>query len=251
LNSINDITNALLLQSIEEYKQNRGIREEYVFVDELEKSIFVLPIKKNKEFSIAHDEFNGKKGGTPINFLIIDQLEGKYLPAFTSLEELRKSIKDCDVVPMAYSSLRDIAMKDDNDIDGFYINPYSLGLLISVETMFYFDTIKNNSLYKAERIQFGEPIEYPTPLISIIKFVLEQEKGIRKAYFTLMQIDDNIPQFLLVLDGEYNEKDLYESIFKSVSHMLAPDVLLNIVSLNSNIGSQAIDEKSIPIYIAE
>ena len=63
-----------------------------------------------------------------------------------------------------------------------------------------------------------------------------------------MQIDDNLPQFLLVLVGDYDENEVYERVLHSIKHLLGDDIVLNITNIESYIGKQAIDEQSQPIY---
>lgn len=245
INDLNKINNTKLIESIEAYKKYHGVQEELNFIKEIEKAIFLLPIKKEKNYMIDYS----KEDGTPIHFLLIEQPEGKFLPAFTSLKELQKTIKDCDIVPLTYPHLMDIVYSN-HHIDGFYIGPYSLNILINKDIMEYFSQKSAiwNTLNKDTKIYFGEPWEYPNELIALIIAELKQY-DIEKAYFVLMQIDENLPEFLLVLDGNYEEGELYPLIHSKINHLLDKDVVLNITSIDSHIGKQAIGPQTKPIYI--
>ena len=63
-----------------------------------------------------------------------------------------------------------------------------------------------------------------------------------------MQVDDNLPEFLLVIDGNYEEKELYDRIQMHVNHLINGETILNITNKNSYIGKQAIDDSINPIY---
>ena len=243
---INTINNSKLVDSIIALKKTNGIKEEYVFAEELEQGIFLLPIKKQNDYQIISSKVDSDDG-TPINFLLIEQPSGKFLPAFTTLQELKTNIKDCDVIPLTYEHLVDLIINNEG-LDGFYIDPYTLGIQISEDSIWYFKSIKENSLFNAKSIKFGEPYDYPRPLLTAIIGYLKEHNNIKEAYFRLMQIDDNLPQFLVILNGDYEEKSVYDAIHKRTHHMLYPGVILNITSIDSYIGKQALDEKVTPFY---
>lgn len=241
--NLEKIKNENLLEKLIQYNKYHGIKEEQEFLAELEKAIFLLPVKKQKNYPKDFLE----EDGIAINFLLINQPFGNYLPAFTTLDELKLNIKDSDIIPLTYEHLVDLTYSN-HSIDGFYINPYSLGMLIDKETMKYFSMTAKSSINTGKKIIFGEPMEYPTPIISIIINILKDYENISKAYFLLMQVDDNLPEFLLVIDGNYEEKELYDKIQMHVNHLINGETILNITNKNSYIGKQAIDDSINPIY---
>ena len=187
------INNTKLEDLLFEWK-NGDIETQIVENNILDDTMFLIPVKQCKAI---------EDGGSMIQFILAEKNEGTYIIAFTSEEELQKGMEEQLFILLSFAEIIALSTQKE-EITGILINPYSVVYRVSDKL-----TQKESK----EKLMIGEPIEYPTEFLGMIMSLLSKE-DIEKAWFVVMQKGYETPEYLLILDGNYESKQLYESIRK-------------------------------------
>ena len=126
---LDEIENPALVYAMYEMKDKKTKEAEAKFISELRRAIFITPaiveVKgEDGEFRVADD--SSQKGETRIQFMMLqnDQKE-KFLPAFTSMEEVRKWRKEerFQTVVCKFDQYINIVASDPEGPKGLAIDP--------------------------------------------------------------------------------------------------------------------------------
>ncbi len=91
-------------------------------------------------------------------------------------------------------------------------------------------TIQKMTVSEDTEVWVGEPKVYPTPLIDALKTYMKTQKDIKKAYLRAM-VKDNEQSYLLIVDFEGNQEEIFSGIAAAASPHLE-GIALNLVELD-------------------
>lgn len=144
-----------------------------------------------------------ESGGSSIQFIFVEKNEGVYILAFTSEIEMKKHMDGHKFIVLTFAET--VALANSNEhIAGILLNPFTSNYRIPDKF-----TGKNGR----EQLMIGEPMIYPTEILGLLLPIFENN-NIEKVWFTIMQHGYNDPQFLMILDGNFDKEFVYDSIRK-------------------------------------
>ena len=133
-----EIENPALVYAMYEMKEKKTQEAEAKFISELRKATFISPAiievkDENGEFVIA-DESKPSNGEVRVSFMMLSSEDGtKYLPAFTSLDEVRKWREEekLQTVVGNFDRYINFVASDPNNISGVVIDPFGSNIILS------------------------------------------------------------------------------------------------------------------------
>lgn len=196
-----------------------------------DEDLFLVPV-----YDVKKDE----NGNSSINFIFANLNDGVYILIFSSEEELRRDMDGCKFIILSFGEI--IALiRNKDELSGILLNSFSTPYRIS-----------NRLTGKSSKVIIGEPIEYPTALISIIMPLFEDKKNkIEKAWLSLLQQGDNELNILIVLAGNYEENEINESIRKRAIPIINDANVGLIVCKENSFFGEKVRDKYIPFWTQE
>ena len=169
-------------------------------------------LKKDKVFLVPIMQcIKTKENASQIQFIFEEKNEGAYILIFTSENALATGLDGHKFILLSFNEILSL-LKTENSIVGIIINPFTSNYRVS-------DKMTNK--VNGNKILIGEPMEYPTHLLGLLVGIFEQKiYNVNKAWIAVLQQGYNTLELLLVLDGDYNEEELYEIIRKKAITML-------------------------------
>ena len=134
MNKIAKISNPMLIGAMELLKKNNTPANLKIFVDEMMHATFLSPVVITPK---PEKDENGRAKLTPDSKVSVPMFtleEGKrYFGAFTDLGEMKKIQSEAyvSVLPFTFKDYAGMVAKSDESCQGFVINPYNGGMVIS------------------------------------------------------------------------------------------------------------------------
>ncbi|MGN0597261.1 MAG: enhanced serine sensitivity protein SseB [Ruminiclostridium sp.] len=252
---ITSIKNDALIAAFEAMRAETNDKTKTDFFNEVRKATYVtsaildkLPQKRaDGSFKIEPD--------TTISFKLIQNKNGdKYFPAFTDLNELRKSpdSKESQAVTVSFADYTRFLANNTVDAKGIVINPFTQNIIIPKEIIQQIagakmvTTVKEMRIDKPTSIQLGAPNKQPVEMLDKIKNLLVHNKNVAAAYLRLMKMNE-VFSFLIIVDFEKGEdKSVYEDIAKAAVPYLN-GIHIQMIPKDSELGRKATENVE-PFY---
>lgn len=257
---VDEIENPALVYAMYEMKDKKTKEAEAKFISELRKATFITPaiveIKgADGEFKVAAS--SAERGDTRIQFMMLTTESGsKFLPAFTSMDEVRKWRKEekLQTVICNFDQYINIITSDPEGPAGVAVDPFGSNLLLSRELLQGLKTAleaqENNQVYIAD------VKEHPEELETALTEFFEENGKVEKAYILLMRRGQNV-SLLLIVDhdipegaGEEEVKSIRRELFDAIAEVSKPKLKgqpLSIAAFADDFGRKAVDNK-FPFY---
>ncbi len=249
---ISEISNPQLIEAMTELKEKQTQEAEKKFMEELGRARFLSPaiIKVKDENGEYQPAKEGKADpeNTQINFMMLSNPDGKhFLPAFTSLEEVRKWRKEenLQTVVTAIDNYMSIITSDQNGPEGLVIDPFSSNIIMPRGL---FESMKAaSSKQNDQKIMLGEPKEYPEGLVNALTKFFDENGHVEKAFLQMMKRGETV-SILLIVDYDQTEdrRTLFDAIASNAKNYL-DGFSISIASLSDGFGSKAAENK-FPFY---
>lgn len=257
---VSEIENPALIYAMYEMKEKKTKEAEAKFVSELRKATFITPaiveVKgEDGEFKVADGSSNG--GDTRINFMMLTTEDGsKFLPAFTSMDEVRKWRQEekLQTVVCNFDQYINIVASDKNGPRGIVIDAFGSNILMQRELIEGMKAAVDKQ--RNEQVYIGEPKEHPEELEKALTEFFEENKTVEKAYMQMMRRGETV-SFLLIVDHDIPEgtdedqlKELRHTLFDAIAKVAKghlKGMSLSIAAFADEFGKKAVDNK-FPFY---
>lgn len=258
---LSEIENPALIYAMYEMKEKKTQEAEGKFISELRKATFISPAiievqDENGNFKIA-DGTPSKGGETRVSFMMLTTEEGtKFLPAFTSMDEVRKwrGEEKLQTVVTKFDQYINIVGSDPNGPAGVVIDPFGSNIILQrplIEGLkAAIDQKKNDQVFIAE------PKEHPEELEKILSEHFDEIGNVEKAYMQMMRRGDTV-SFLLIIDHDIPEgtdeegiKSIRKNLFDDIANTAKPHLngmALSIAAFADDFGKKAVENK-FPFY---
>ncbi len=257
---LDEIENPALVYAMYEMKDKKTKEAEAKFITELRRATFITPavveVKgEDGEFRIA--ENSSQKGDTRIQFMMLqNDKKERFLPAFTSMEEVRKWRKEerFQTVVCKFDQYINIVASDPEGPKGLAIDPYGSNILLSRELLEGLKKAideKNNS-----QVFIADLKEHPEDLESSLKEFFDEDGTVEKAYLQLMRRGEEV-SFLLIVDNDLPEdsseeeiRNIRKTLFDSIAEKIKPVLKgrpFSIAGFTDEFGKKAVENKE-PFY---
>lgn len=257
---LEEIENPALVYAMYEMKEKKTREAEGRFLSQLKQAVFITPatveIKgEDGEYHVAED--SSQTGDTRIQFMMLSNADKEtYLPAFTSMDELRKWRKESKIqtVVCRFDQYVNIIATDPEGPKGLAIDPFGSNIMLSRQLM---ESIKNAVDKKlANQVYIAELKERPEKLEAVLKEFFDKEGTVDKAYLQLMRRGENV-SILLIVDNRFPEgaseeeiKAIRKTLFDSIAEAAKPELngqALSIAGFSDDFGKKAVNDRE-PFY---
>lgn len=257
---VNEIENPALVYAMYEMKDKKTKESEGKFISELRKATFITPaiveVKgEDGEFKVA--DSSSERGDTRIQFMMLTTESGaRFLPAFTSMDEVRKWRKEekLQTVVCHFDQYINIVTSDPEGPSGIAIDPFGSNILLSRELL---QGLKSALEAQANsQVYIADVKDHPEELENALTDFFEENGKVEKAYIQLMRRGENV-SYLLIVDhdipegaGEEEIKSIRRELFDSIADISKPKLkgqALSIAAFADDFGRKAVDNK-FPFY---
>lgn len=256
--NVKEIENPALVYAMHELKSKKTKDAEIKFVAELGRSTFITPAiievkDENGEYQRVVSG-HSKAEDTKISFmLILTEDKKRYLPAFTSISELKKwqDKQGQQTVICNFEQYINYVTANDNGPAGLVIDPYGSNLILSRDLLM--------GMRKAieGKVFIGDFNERPEAFEKALSDYFD-EKGIVEQAFLLLMKKGNEVRNLLVVDydkanPDASKEDLdkeKQALFNDIAEVCKPylkDINLSIADFDEDFGKKATENK-LPFY---
>lgn len=241
------VTNPELVTIMNKFMAEKTKVNEILLADQITHAHFLTPVILDGKIE------NGMlEAGSTLNFkiLINDQNES-YFMAFTDMDELKKwSDQTEQTLIVTYEDIKDMILKDSDEIKGFAINPYGQNFLITPEIMEFFSEIRAEIIEKHDpQILLSEPEEYPPGMLNGVATLFKKVKEVKSAYIFLAKREgQSKPYYLLIVDYAGEMGRFFPQVAAATQKYLPGDEYIEMMPLDSSIGQKAI-QKASPFYV--
>lgn len=226
------ISNPELLTAISEMQENNNKDTVNQMISQVMKAKFLTPAKVSPPENIARSH-NGKtimQQQSQVQFKLIQNGEGEqYFPAFTDEEQMNKwsGAKDAEqCMTLTFDDYAHLLTDPNSPVRGFVINPFGQSVAFPKNMVINLKTQKTeleNGLVrqdfnKDEKVQLGEPDEYPVDMMAAIIGVLQEIDSVNAAYLRLFKKEsDEKPSYLVIVDFEGDMNKIFSVIAKAAN----------------------------------
>ncbi|WP_044974366.1 enhanced serine sensitivity protein SseB C-terminal domain-containing protein [Ruminococcus sp. HUN007] len=229
---LDEIENPALVYAMYEMKDKKTKETEAKFISELRRATFITPavveVKgEDGEFRVAED--SSQKGETRIQFMMLqNDKKERFLPAFTSMEEVRKWRKEdhFQTVICNFDQYINIVASDAEGPRGLAIDPYGSNILLSRELLEGLKSAideRNNS-----QVFIADLKEHPEELEDALRDFFNEDGTVEQAYLQLMRRGNDV-SYLLIVDNEFPEnasedevKSIRKNLFDNIAEKIKP-----------------------------
>ncbi|MBP1566205.1 MAG: enhanced serine sensitivity protein SseB C-terminal domain-containing protein [Oscillospiraceae bacterium] len=251
------VVNPALVKAMEELKEQKSKDAEKNFIVQLRQARLLSPaiieVKDENGDFVPAVEGKADPKNTRVNFMMLSQKDGqKFLPAFTSIEEVRKWRKEEKLQNVVSTFEQYLAMitADENGPNGFVIDPFGSNIIMPRELLVKLKEAADK--FRNEQVMVGELKDYPDKLAEKLISFFEEKGNVEKA-FLLAMTRGTAQGYLVVVDYDGAENDtpeqsrsFYDEIAEAVNGCLDGKGL-SIASVKDSFGSKASDNR-LPFY---
>lgn len=260
---LEEIENPALVYAMFEMKEKKTRESEAKFIEELKKATFISPaiveIKgEDGEYKLA--ENSEVKGETRINFMMLQSAEGgTYLPAFTSMEQLRMWRKEDKIQTLVcgfehYVNVLGAGENAENAPQGLAIDPFGSNILLSRELLAGLKKVIDERA--STQVYIRDLDETPEDIVSELKGFFAENGTVKQAFLMLMKRGETTG-YLLIVDNDLPEgadeekiREVRKTLFDSIAEKIKPllkETPLSIAGFADDFGKQAVVNKT-PFY---
>lgn len=257
---VSEIENPALVYAMYEMKEKKTREAEGKFISELRRAKFISPaivevMGPDGEYKVADN--SSKRGDTRIQFMMLTTESGaRFLPAFTSMDEVRKWRKEekLQTVVCNFDQYIRIVTSDAEGPSGIAIDPFGSNILLSRELL--------EGLRKAieeqqkTQVYVADVKEHPEELEKALTEFFDENGQVEKAYMQLMKRGETV-SFLLIVDHDIPDgasdeeiKNIRKELFDKIANISKPNLkgmALSIAAFADDFGRKAVDNK-FPFY---
>lgn len=257
---LSEIENPALIYAMYEMKEKKTQEAEGKFISELRKATFISPAiievqDENGNYKIA-DGSPAKGGETRVSFMMLNAEDGtKFLPAFTSMDEVRKWRQEekLQTVVTKFDQYINIVGSDPNGPAGVVIDPFGSNIILQRPLI---EGLKSAIDQRNQQVAIADLKEHPEELEKTLSEFFDEKGNIEKAYMQLMRRGNDV-SLLLIVDHDIPEgtsdeqlkvlrKELFDSIAETAKPVLKGQAF-SIAAFTDDFGKKAVDNK-FPFY---
>lgn len=250
-----NIDNSALLNAIDEMQANDTKENVDEMVNQVMKAKFLTPAKVHPPRNVAKSQ-NGKtvmQQQSQVQFQLIQNGDKEqYFPAFTDEDEMNKwqgANQDFSNMAMTFEDYANVLADPNSPVCGFVINPFGKsvafpkGMVMNLRQQL--EAKKNGGFFKKqfkkdEKLQFGEPEEYPIDMMAAIIGVLQERDDVNAAYLRLFkQESDEKSNYLIIVDFTGDMKEVFSAIGEAANPHL-DGMQLSMMPYGLEIAQQAV-----------
>ncbi|MFR1502224.1 MAG: enhanced serine sensitivity protein SseB C-terminal domain-containing protein, partial [Ruminococcus sp.] len=224
---------------------------ELPMIDALFRSQVIAPVQLiNAEQDLNMED--GEKHQTQIKFVMVQNNDKKFFPAFTDMEELNRWQNPPEYRTMIIPFLQYAAMFQQNgDAEGIVVNPFREGESVAMPKANVIDLAKRFVHYQRQqqqnRVQLFDLKDKPIDLMKELSAHFEEVPEVHAAYMTGMRVG-NKESVMLVLDCDQVEDT--KSLFQPAAQIVNRHTNGNppgIITTQHDM-SKSILERTTPFY---
>ncbi len=209
---------------------------------------------KQLEYIVPYREGKANGNGKLELGALVKPDGGKYVAAFTSWDELRKSpytIKKAAL--MSFGELTHEVFINPNTLAGIAVNPFSKMLLLSQRQMAMIEMMAENFCFQSgERtgsIQLSKPKDELPELVDALKVFFRSREQVFKAYIlTVREPGCIMEKLLFIVDFNGNEEELFMALSEIIRRHIAHGMAFGLIKATYNLLFAA-EEITRPMYI--
>lgn len=209
------LSNPQLVGAIAAFRKKSTQETELPMIDALFRSQVIAPVQLiNAEQDLNMED--GEKHQTQIKFVMVQNNDKKFFPAFTDMEELNRWKNPPEYRTMIIPFLQYAAMFQQNgDAEGIVVNPFREGESVAMPKANVIDLAKRFVHYQRQqqqnRVQLFDLKDKPIDLMKELSAHFEEVPEVHAAYMTGMRVG-NKESVMLVLDCDQVEdtKSLFQ-----------------------------------------
>lgn len=253
--TIESIENPALVLAMCNLKDRKTKEAEEKFMLELKRARFLSPaIVEVKDENGDFQKATGGKSNaseTRINFMMLSMEDGrKFLPAFTSMDEVRKWRGDeklqCVVATM--DNYISIINRDPNGPSGIVVDPFGSNIVMHRQLIEKMQDKQNGG--QSEKIMIGDPKEFPQALADALSKFFDENGNVETAYLFVMRRGD-VLSYLIILDydteAESDRRKFFDAIAQASKEHLN-GISISIAPLGDAVSEKIITEDKKPFY---
>lgn len=257
---LEEIENPALVYAMFEMKQKKTKEAEAKFISELRKAIFITPAiveVKGEDGEFRPAQGPQQPGETRIQFMMLKNEDGStFLPAFTSMEEVKKWRKEdvIQTVVCRFDQYINIVCSDENGPKGVAIDAFGSNILLSrtlIESLKKaMDEKKNTEVYIRDVPERQVEIE------EVLTGFFNENGTVDKAYLQLMKRGESIT-LLLIVDNDLPEDasaeeihNIRKTLFDTIAEKVKPVLKgkgFTIAGFDDEFGKKAVTGRE-PFY---
>ena len=260
-----NVENPELLQAIEVMQEDNTKENVDAMVNQVMKARFITPAKVHPPQNVVRNK-DGKtimQQQSQVQFQLIENGEKEqYFPAFTDNEEYNKwsgANQGFTGMVMTFEDYANLLADPNCPIYGFVINPFGRsvafpkGMVMNLRQQL--QAQQSNGLLKKqfgknEKLQFGEPDQYPIDMMAAIIGVLQERDDVNAAYLRLFKPESaEKPSYLIIVDFNGDMNEIFSIIGKAASPHLN-DMQLSMMPYGLDIARKAVENVE-PFYTKE
>jgi len=260
---LEEIENPSLVYAMFEMKEKKTREAEAKFIEELKKATFISPAIveiKGEDGEFRLSENSEVKGETRINFMMLASSEGgTYLPAFTSMDQLRLWRKENKIQTLVcgfehYVNVIGTTDTAENTPQGLAIDPFGSNILLSRELISGLKKVIDER--ERTQVYIRDLDETPEDIVTELKGFFDENGTVKQAYLMLMKRGETTG-YLLIVDNDLPEgaddekiKEVRKTLFDSIAEKVKPllrETPLSIAGFADEFGKQAVVNKT-PFY---
>lgn len=216
-----ELENSTLIQVMNELKEKRTNELQEKLISELQKAKLFSPaeIESKDVVTAQYSDINDivKEHNGRVQFLAIESVDKeRYIPAFTSKEEVEKGLKNSNqFVAVPFDAYVDVMNHSSEELKGVVIDPYGANVILPRQ---FFVTFKKKVNDANGPIMMADLKKRPPELEQVLKECFDEEGTIEKAYLQLMKRGETV-NLVLVVDNKFSEEvsgDELEKLRKSL-----------------------------------
>ncbi len=252
---IGKIENEELIKAVDILKNDNNRENFKPFVENLMKAVFILPA--TVEQMPGENETDDKKKNVKVNFRIItDQNKKNFFPCFTDEAAFDAGIKDDKVtkIALAFDELSSMLLNSEGKIDGFVINPYTVGMQVPVDMLKVIEKTKKkvNSNVKKQpmpantKIRLRTPKYMPIDMLEKAKEYFAEHQNVNAAYIQMMEKPEEEDEYLIAIDFDGDEHELFDGLMPKIKDY-SFGIRIALVGTDNDLGKK-VAENAEPFY---
>lgn len=260
ISDIRKIENDFLLEAIANLQNDpQNKQNEIDFLAKLRRASLISPAvieEKTEDGSFKRLEADkANPENTRVSFMMLQKDGKSFLPAFTKLEELKKSGENekLQTVVMHFDQYLSVICSDENGPDGFVIDPFGANLIMPRGLLVELFNARQKFINDQKNMfMVRDAKEYPQDLIESLKNFFDENGTVENAWIRMLRKGNEI-SFLIIVDYdncEENDETVRKELFDAVAEHAKEfrrGLGISVVSVAEEFGKKAI-ENVFPFY---
>lgn len=245
-----EIKNPDLKLAIEKMQEDGSKENIDAMVNEVVKAKLILPARVVPTTQARTN--NGKtvmEQATQVQFrLLKNGNDEMFFGAFTDTEEMYKwqDTKDAAKVVTDFDSIASMIMDVNSNTKGFVINAFGKSvafpkpMVISIKQQRDYVKMQNHTLEPGEKIQLGEPKEYPIDLMAALINHFSTEPSVNAAFLRMLKKEDGKQSYFIVVDFVGDMQKTFDGVSSVAKPFLDEDIELSMMPFSMEFARNAV-----------